>query len=311
MAKVFVIFFALICLSQCQNNRPIIGILTEELTDHSKSMYNNAYTSYIAASYVKFIEGAGARVVPIWIGKSDEYYRRILSRINGVLLPGGSASFDTSGGFTEAGGIIYGIAKEMNAVGDYFPILGICLGFELLIYIAANNTKNRRQCDINREALPLIFKDGYELSKLFGNASNDTIQILKTKNVTVNLHKYCITEHSLNAHGVAREFRVTSYNMDNNGLQFISSLEHKQYPFYGLQFHPEKNLYEWKLNLKIPHSFNAVQVGQYFANFFVNEARKSEHTFPNSEMEKRKLIYNYSPTYTGLNNTSFEQCYLF
>ena len=33
-----------------------------------------------------------------------------------------------------------------------------------------------------------------------------------------------------------------------NGLEFISSLEAKEYPFYGTQYHPEKNSFEWTLN---------------------------------------------------------------
>lgn len=48
------------------NNRPIIGILSQEQSFylHSKYVEEN-YTSYIAASYVKDVESAGARVVPI------------------------------------------------------------------------------------------------------------------------------------------------------------------------------------------------------------------------------------------------------
>ncbi|KAF4524039.1 hypothetical protein B566_EDAN016021 [Ephemera danica] len=47
------------------NDRPIIGVLTQELSSSLEGVYGENYTSYIAASYVKFLEGAGARVVPI------------------------------------------------------------------------------------------------------------------------------------------------------------------------------------------------------------------------------------------------------
>lgn len=69
------------------------------------------------------------------------------------------------------------------------------------------------------------------------------------------------------------EFRVLSLNRDKRGLEFISTLEHKRYPFYGLQFHPEKNLYEWVTGKNIPHGRNATLVAQYFADFFVNEGK--------------------------------------
>jgi gamma-glutamyl hydrolase len=35
---------------------------------------------------------------------------------------------------------------------------------------------------------------------------------------------------------------------DQNGLEFISTLEAKEFPFYGTQYHPEKNSFEWTLN---------------------------------------------------------------
>lgn len=48
------------------NERPIVGILSQEQSYHLKEKYvDENYTSYIAASYVKDVEASGARVVPI------------------------------------------------------------------------------------------------------------------------------------------------------------------------------------------------------------------------------------------------------
>lgn len=48
------------------NDRPIIGVLTQEISWHLDGKWPGVFKSYIAASYVKFVEGGGARVVPIW-----------------------------------------------------------------------------------------------------------------------------------------------------------------------------------------------------------------------------------------------------
>lgn len=48
------------------NDTPIIGILSQEISYHLNSKWPGEFKSYIAASYVKFIEGGGGRVVPIW-----------------------------------------------------------------------------------------------------------------------------------------------------------------------------------------------------------------------------------------------------
>lgn len=92
--------------------------------------------------------------------------------------------------------------------------------------------------------------------------------------------------------------------------KFITTAEHKSYPFYGVQFHPEKNLYEWVRGKNIPHSPNAIKAAHFFSDFFVNEARKSKNQFEADEVN-RYLIYNFSPTYTGAKGSSYEQCYIF
>ena len=45
------------------------------------------------------------------------------------------------------------------------------------------------------------------------------------------------------------------------------------YPFYGTQWHPEKNPFEWATREAINHSKEAVLVTQYVANFFVDQGR--------------------------------------
>nr|XP_012220861.1 PREDICTED: chitobiosyldiphosphodolichol beta-mannosyltransferase-like [Linepithema humile] len=293
------------------NNRPIIGVLTQEINYNLNKKYPNQYHSYIAASYIKFIEGAGAQPVPIWIDGSNSYYENILSKINGVLWPGGSTFFFQRKGYADAGAAIYRIAKRINEEGDYFPIFGICLGFELLTYVAANRIEHRTNCSSKNQPLPLEFKSNYRKSKLFKNAPRDVLQILSTENVTANYHQFCVTEEDLRRVNLDNEFRVMSVNRDKKGLEFISSLEHKSFPFYGVQFHPEKNLYEWITGKNIPHGSNATRVSQYFADFFVNEARKNSHHFVSTQKEKESSIYNYPVTYTALKNSSFTQCYMF
>ena len=50
----------------CDNNNPIIGVMTQEVGDAFQVLYPGLYHSHLAASYVKLLEASGARVVPIW-----------------------------------------------------------------------------------------------------------------------------------------------------------------------------------------------------------------------------------------------------
>jgi gamma-glutamyl hydrolase len=88
-------------------------------------------------------------------------------------------------------------------------------------------------------------------------------------------------------------------------------MEHRNFPFYGVQFHPEKNLFEWVKNRNISHTANAVLQAQYFTNFFVSEARKNFNRFDSTKEEQKHLIYNFPTTFTASLVSSFQECFLF
>lgn len=123
----------------------------------------------------------------------------------------------------------------------------------------------------------------------------------------------CLTVDSFEKAGLDQLFNVISTNRDIPGeVEYISTMESKKWPFYGVQFHPEKNTFEHvnrKGHLEIPHHYEAIQVTQFFANFIVNEARKNKHRF-NRTLEREALIYNYQPEYTS-KATAYDQIYFF
>lgn len=293
------------------NDDPVIGVLSLEQSYYLDGKFPGQFESYIAASYVKFVEGGGSRVVPIWIGKPREYYEDIMAKLNGILLPGGATWFNQSNGYADAGRHIYDIAIEMNERGEYFPLWGTCLGFELLTYLSSNGIEHRIDCSSSNQALPLVFKSDFQTSRMFRKAPARIIRILETEAVTPNFHQYCVTEKNLTDFNLSHEWRVMSTNADWNGLEFISTIESRRFPFYGVQFHPEKTIYEWVRNKNISHTQNAIAAAQYFAEFFINEARKSNNHFESSKIEDQYVIYNYIPTFSGAVGSAFEQAYMF
>ncbi|RWS19957.1 gamma-glutamyl hydrolase-like protein, partial [Leptotrombidium deliense] len=122
-------------------------------------------------------------------------------------------------------------------------------------------------------------------------------QVLETENVTVNYHHFCLTIENFEKYGFSEQITPISTNRDKNKVQYVSSMEFKHYPFYGIQFHPEFVLFGFDDDMTaVPHTANAVYVSQYFSRVFVNEARKSFHTFNNKTEEALSLIYNYPLT---------------
>lgn len=66
----FIALFGAGKTDKIQPNRPFIGILEQDITDDilnvQWSRKHRNLKTYIAASYVKFVEGGGARAVPVW-----------------------------------------------------------------------------------------------------------------------------------------------------------------------------------------------------------------------------------------------------
>lgn len=307
--KCVIVLLTLIFFCYCQplNQRPIIGVLSQK--QFGKEVKFGS--SYIPASYVKFLEAAGARVVPILVNQTREYYEHLFYSLNGILFPGGGADIVLSG-YGKAGKIIFDLSVKANDKGDYFPLWGTCLGFELLSYLAINKNMLKR-CSVYDVALPLNKTKDFHTSKMFKNIPKEIENILTTKPVTVNYHNWCLTLSNYSKSGLENFFRVLTTSKYKNEV-FISTFEAQRYPFYAVAWHPEKNQYEFVYNAKhknIPHSTEAVQVSQYFANFFVNETRKSSHKFSSLKEEKETLIYNYQPVYTGIHGSSYEQKYFF
>jgi gamma-glutamyl hydrolase len=78
-------------------------------------------------------------------------------------------------------------------------------------------------------------------------------------------------------------WNITSINYDVNDRPFVSSVEpiHPHlYPLYGVQYHPEKNAFEYTTypDTNIPyesidHTTEGIEFSLYMSNFFVNKVR--------------------------------------
>jgi gamma-glutamyl hydrolase len=288
------VLFLLCCLASVTvalNDWPIIGIYAQP-SDSTNS-------DYIAASYVKWIESAGGRVVPLPFHISNEHADGNFSVLNGLLFPGGGAAVPDEAKY------LYNLAVQANIKGDYFPVWGTCLGFEWLLQMQGGVALDTG-FDSENYSIPLNFTDYVKQSRIFANASADLINIFASEPVCMNNHQAGLTPDHFNAADkLTSFFNLISTNNDRKGRTFISMIESKSYPIYGGQWHPEKNTYEFGEYSDgtpyeaINHSRDARAVTEFIANFFVDECRKSTHKYPSEAVENAALIYNYPVTKTG------------
>ena len=296
-------------------DRPIIGILSLPNTERP----DRKEKSYFPASYVKFLEMGGARVVPLVYTQGIDSLKRQLKNLNGALFTGGGAEFvDQSGRLTEYGAAGMAILDEVRSAhenNETWPLWGTCLGFEFINVLVAypDTSVLTGGWDSENYTIPLEFTAAASKSRMFGSAPPNVLSIFSTQPVTMNNHHSAVDVKTfLSNRALSTNFTMLSTNRDRKGNQFVSAMEGQTLPIYATQFHPEKPVFEWRPDEVINHSSDSVLANSYFPRFFVDQARKNGRRFPSWAEESAALIYNYPTDFTGkTDGDDFDQCYFF
>eukprot|EP00659_Diplonema_papillatum_P022416 gene22416-34329_t len=282
-------------------DRPIIGIWAQP--------YENCDgCEYVAASYVKWVESAGGRAVPIRYNGTEEQTREIFGKINGVLYTGGASNI------TKGAKDMYklAIAANKQTPQDYFPVWGTCLGFEWIMQMQSENDEILyRSYDAENITLALNLTGKAAGSRLFNLPGNPSYGE-HLRGILANASN----PPAMNNHGagVAPDtfaktelltsfFDVLSTNNDREGQPFVSTVEaaDDRMPVFAVQWHPEKNMFEWAVNPQDPelpkevinHTPDAVKASQALADVFVSHTRMSNHRYPNATAAFDALFWNY------------------
>ncbi|XP_026847452.1 gamma-glutamyl hydrolase [Drosophila persimilis] len=307
--------------SESPKATPCIGIMCIDVAQWLEAEYGKKWHSYLAASYVKQLEAAGAHVVPVWIGHNRSYYDSLMNQLNGILLPGGAVFIDEAdrqsrpdltNDCVRTADLIYQLAMERNnGAGDpegYFPLWGTCLGMQLLLINAAQSTKVRTKCQSMRKALPVCLTEDYRQSKLFMDLPEECF--------ASHQHGYCITRESLQEYGLTADWQPLALQKDPAGCEFVSLIEHRRFPIFGCQFHPERaafeQLYACEDTSSQAHSREGIELSERLAGRFVDACRRNRNRFASAEAKSRHLIWNWQPEFCGKHKGSnWLQCYLF
>lgn len=290
------------------NYRPVIGILSHPGDGASGRLNNATNASYIAASYVKFVESAGARVIPLIYNEPREILFEKLNLVNGVLFTGGWAK---TGLYFDTAKAIFKEVLARNDAGFHFPVYAICLGFEILTMIISEDNQILETYNATDQASTLQFMENKSIEgTVFQRFPPVLLKKLSTDCLVMQNHHYGISPHRFQGNELLSSFfEILTNSADADNQVYVSTVQARNYPVTAFQWHPEKNAFEWGLSM-IPHSEDAIQVTQHVANFFVSEARKSLNR-PPARKVLDNLIYNYSPTYCGKAGKGYDEVYIF
>jgi gamma-glutamyl hydrolase len=268
----------------------------------------------VVASYVKWIESAGARVVFVYYDAPQADLKQLLTtQLNGLVWTGGASEIAT-GPYAATSQYLLSLILDMNKKADYFPLWATCQGFQQVSIYFAGDSSVLVERPLTNTVVPLNFTENF--SRILNQAPDQILSGFTYENITVNNHHYGVDPKSFvdNSY-LANNFTVVATNMDTNGNEFVSWIEGFGFPVYATQFHPEKNSFEWSQawasdpNSHIPDATAAMQ---WLADWVVKEARKSQHVYAGGVPTAGTLAYTVSPLYTGkMGPDYFEQQYFF
>jgi len=107
-----------------------------------------------------------------------------LSKLNGVLFPGGD------GDYLEFGRFVFNKIKEYNDNGTYYPAWGTCLGFEDFVVYAADEGKDVLEVfNVPNASLPLKFVKDPRKTEMFSWLENRAF-LFEDNDLTYNAHTW-------------------------------------------------------------------------------------------------------------------------
>jgi gamma-glutamyl hydrolase len=182
-------------------------------------------------NYIKWVELSGATAVVIPYNTNS--ILKQIAPLNGIVWIGGAIENKrhTKQYSTYVNNLYtcYVAIKEYNDNGRKFPIWGTCSGFELLVLFSMHTPSPNLFDYIQHHELsttrPLVLKKS-RLKQWFSK------ELLAQMSV-----EPCVVHHHNLGFDIAPFQGITNVSVDDG---FINVIEYKDYPFYGVQFHPER-----------------------------------------------------------------------
>jgi gamma-glutamyl hydrolase len=259
-----------------------IGIITVPLSPNKK-YYDVCGDSYVSSGHIKWLEDLGVKVIPIPYTTSN--HENYMKCIRGIYLPSGGVFASNNRKYYNCCKKFVELAKNANDSGEYFMIWGGCLGMQQLMMMAegSDNMKLLDRFDSFENLMtPLLPTEDERDSIIMLGAPKRFRKFLEQEDCSIQNHMMGLSPKKFHQIGVSDVYKIVHVSYDRNNRDFVSTIEAHDYPFYGVQWHPERDP-------------NMV----YFANFIKDELNKNQKTLTKPPKKLKSVTidcYRYSDT---------------
>jgi hypothetical protein len=232
-------------------------------------------------------------------------FTEAVASVNGFMFSGMFTDYqEESGaitGYGQRGKYIIDHVMEQNKKGVWLPLFAVCKGFNMLAFFLSGvaHWRDLVRDDINANdwPAPIAFNENsdYKKSKFYkaANSTNSIAPMLEGPNL-MNRHPYGIlpANYSSNANLTSIFGPYLATTIDASGVEFVSVVEHPEYPIYGAATHPEKVIYEWRTTISTPRSEEAFRANLWFSHLIGSDSRRNDRKFASSSTESSLLTYS-------------------
>lgn len=201
-----------------------------------------------------------------------------------------------------------GLAQNEATRGNY-PMWGTCLGFEMMMFHTSNKTIKTSEPDSINQLWNLKFiPENFNQSRFKDVLRPEIVNYLENDRVSYFSHHFGFRLSAFEENKLLTEsfFPVAYYT--KQGKKYVSIVQHKKYPIIGVQFHPEKILFEHKERLNIKLTLPGSIASQEMSRVLFAPTLSNLNMFENQLLLNHFLLENFSTVKTF---SVFESLYVF
>ena len=118
------------------------------------------------------------------------------------------------------------------------------------------------------------------------------LDTLETKRVIYDTHHDGIVPELFEKFVGLQQYKLLATALDRKGKEYAAAYEHRRFPIFCVQYHPEKASYVWIDELNIPRCSEAIDLATHYSKLFVTEAKRNSNKFRSRREAQANLITN-------------------